>query len=72
MELDWNDAFIDLLEENGYEANTPDDMVDMWLTILCRNIALEELQGTGDFDEDADKAVELKRTRLNDGTVEVK
>lgn len=71
LELDWNDTFIEMLEEAGYVAPAPEDIVDLWLTDLCRNIALEELHGVGDFEENAEQAMGIKRKRLDDGTVEV-
>lgn len=71
LELDWNDLFVEMIQEAGYTAPTAEGSVDLWLTDLCRNIALEELQGTGVFDEESDESLKLKRKRLDDGTVEV-
>lgn len=52
MELDWNKAFIKHLEENGYgPAPTEEEIVDLWLNELCRNIAFEAFDGVGDFNE---------------------
>lgn len=41
IELDWNDAFIKYLSDNGYAAPTPEKSVDMWFVDLCRSVALE-------------------------------
>jgi hypothetical protein len=51
MELDWNEKFVEELREGGYEGVTDDMVVDLWLADLCRNIAMEQFTGTGDFDE---------------------
>lgn len=52
LDLDWNDAFIEHLESNGYGPNPqPEDTVDQWLSELCRNIALETFDGVGETSE---------------------
>jgi hypothetical protein len=51
LELDWNDKFVEELREGGYDAPADEQVVDMWLADLCRNIAMEQFTGTGDFDE---------------------
>lgn len=40
FEVDWNQAFIEHLHDNGYVAPSEDDVIDLWLTNLCRNIVL--------------------------------
>jgi hypothetical protein len=40
FELDWNEYFLEQLQDNGYVAPHPEDIIDMWLTNLCRNIAM--------------------------------
>lgn len=69
--LDWNKQFIELLEGHGYAAPSEEQTVDLWLTDLCKNIALEELAGTGVFDEQAEEAIQLKRKKLSDGKTEI-
>jgi len=52
VELDWNDAFVQNLEKNGYGPNpVQDDTVNEWFNDLCRNIALEAYDGIGDLQE---------------------
>jgi len=52
IELDWNDAFVEMLEEKGYgPAPSQEEVVDQWLSELCRNIALDRFDGVGDFSE---------------------
>lgn len=38
MELDWNDAFIEMLKENEYSGRTDEEIVDMWFRDLCRGV----------------------------------
>lgn len=51
IELDWNDKFIEELRSAGYKGNTDEDVANDWLVFLCRNIALQDLAGVGDFEE---------------------
>lgn len=53
FELDWNDSFVDKLKEAGYVGATPDAIVNQWFMEVCRNVALEEFDGTGDFTADS-------------------
>lgn len=52
IELDWNSEFVEYLEQQGFgPAPDESEVVDQWLTELCRNIALEKYDGVGDFSE---------------------
>lgn len=53
FELDWNSYFVDQLTKSGYQGNTPDIIVNSWFMEVCRNVALEEFDGTGDFTADS-------------------
>jgi len=54
--LDYNKAFVQYLEDNGYgPAPTDDEIVDRWFTELCKNIALDAFDGIGDFNERLDE-----------------
>ena len=72
VELDWNDAFVEKLEESGYGPNPDDqDTVNDWYNELCRNIALEAYAGIGDLEEqigtaDTPPAVSLGRSNLHE------
>lgn len=35
--FDWNDAWIRLLRESGYEGESEDDLMERWFTDVCRN-----------------------------------
>lgn len=62
FELDWNDAFVKKLEAEGYAGPTPDSIVNQWFMEVCRNVAMEEFDGTGDFTADSAANLEtLKR-----------
>jgi hypothetical protein len=50
--LDWNDAFVRYLEDNGYTPNPdPATTVENWFNDVCKNIAVEAFDGVGDFNE---------------------
>ena len=54
FELDWNVHFVEKLKAEGYTGPTPDNIVNQWFMELCRNIAMEEFDGTGDFTADSE------------------
>jgi len=51
FELDWNEYFITELEETGFKGTSDEDIVNSWFSRICRDIAMSEYSGTGDFDE---------------------
>lgn len=62
FELDWNQPFVDKLKSEGYTGPTPDNIVNQWFITICRNVAMEEFDGTGDFTADSEANLEtLKR-----------
>lgn len=44
FELDWNDLFIEQLKSVGYQAKTPEEIVDAWFTDLCQGIARSTIE----------------------------
>ena len=58
FELDWNEFFVEKLKREGYNAATPEATVNMWFMELCRNVALEEFDGTGNFTADSEANLE--------------
>lgn len=72
FELDWNDKFVEVIKAEGHVALTDEGCVDLWLTEVSKNIALEELSGTGVFDDDAEESYLLKKKRLSNGKSEYK
>jgi len=68
FELDWNDFFIEDLKTKGYNGPTPDNIVNQWFMEVCRTIALEEFDGTGDFT--ADSAANLEAMKRWNSTTE--
>lgn len=53
FELDWNEQFVAKLEKEGYQGPSPDTIVNAWFMEVCRNVAMEEFDGTGDFTADS-------------------
>ena len=43
VELDFNDFFVKMLQENGYSGNSDEDIVNSWFNDLCRTILQQEL-----------------------------
>lgn len=72
LELDWNDKFVEELKESGYIAPTDEQIVDLWLVDLCRNIALEHYSGQGTFDEQVEAGIDIKKEKLDDGRWEAR
>lgn len=58
FELDWNELFVEKLKQEGYSGPTSDNIVNAWFMEVCRNIAMEEFDGTGDFTADSEANLE--------------
>lgn len=58
FELDWNDQFVERLRSEGYQGPTNESIVNQWFMEICKNIALEEFDGTGNFAPDAEANLE--------------
>jgi hypothetical protein len=56
FELDWNDYFVQELKEVGFKGASDEDIVNAWFSRICRDIAISEFGGQGDFDEQLAKA----------------
>jgi len=61
FELDWNQPFVDKLKAEGYTGPTPDNIVNQWFMEVCRNVAMEEFDGTGDFTADSEANLETMK-----------
>ena len=61
FELDWNSHFVDKLTAEGYAGPTPDAIVNQWFMEVCRNVAMEEFDGTGDFTADSEANLETMK-----------
>jgi hypothetical protein len=66
FELDWNEHFVEKLKAEGYTGPTPDNIVNQWFMELCRNIALEEFDGTGNFTPDSEANLEAVKRWSNE------
>lgn len=72
FELDWNDHFINELKQAGFTGDSDEDIVNRWFSKICRDIAITEFSGVGDFDDKLEERDFIKRVRREDGKVEVK
>lgn len=60
FELDWNDYFIEELKDAGFTGMSDEDIVNSWFSRICRDIALSEYSGQGNFDEQLAEAENKK------------
>lgn len=58
FELDWNEFFVEKLRAEGYVAANSEALVNQWFMEVCRTIALEEFDGTGNFTSDSEANLE--------------
>ncbi len=42
FELDWNDAFVSMLQEKGMQGTSDEDVVNKWFNAVCRTVLLQE------------------------------
>ena len=61
FELDWNEPFVEKLKSEGYQGATPDKIVNIWFMEVCRNVALEEFDGVGNFTPDSEANLETAK-----------
>ena len=69
FELDWNEFFVEKLIKEGYVGQSPDAVVNLWFMEVCRNIAMEEFEGTGNFAADSEANLEAYK-RFNQTTLD--
>jgi len=43
VELDFNEEFVTMLQSNGYNGKSDDDIVNGWFNDLCRTILQQEM-----------------------------
>lgn len=67
FELDWNELFIKDLENAGYTGASPDQLINIWFMEVCRNVALETFDGTGDFTENSQETLNRQDGNLPGG-----
>lgn len=63
MELDWNDAFVQMLQDAGIKGTSDEDVVNRWFNGLCRSIIVQDIA-------DLDFGLESRDPTLNDETLE--
>jgi len=64
FELDWNEPFVDWLRVAGYEGETNENIVDMWFSDLCKNVAIETWE---QYDADPTNRKYIQSERISDG-----
>jgi hypothetical protein len=42
MELDWNEQFVSMLQEQGYVGKSDEDVVNKWFNDICRTVLMQE------------------------------
>lgn len=42
IELDWNDEFVSMLQDNGYVGTTDEQIVNTWFNDVCRTVLIQE------------------------------
>lgn len=42
FELDWNDAFVAMLQEKGMTGTSDEDVVNKWFNAVCRTVLIQE------------------------------
>jgi len=63
FELDWNEAFVIMLRENGYEGSEDEVIVDKWFSDLCKTIVREEIEDEYDLLGESPNIIQLKDGR---------
>lgn len=61
FELDWNEYFVENLKKEGYKGISDEAIVNLWFMEVCRNVAMDEFSGTGDFEADSRANLENMR-----------
>lgn len=61
FEMDYNEQFVQHLRSNGYKGVSDDQIVDSWLTEVCRAVAMDMAQTDPAFVSDAVVPVQRKR-----------
>lgn len=66
FEIDWNEHFVKMLMQHGYVSQSPEQVVDLWFTDLCRNVVLETYE-----QEQADPAARVSKKDIGGGRSEI-
>tara|TARA_B100000427_G_scaffold248132_1_gene211238 strand:- start:989 stop:1339 length:351 start_codon:yes stop_codon:yes gene_type:complete len=63
FELDWNNAFVIMLRDNGYEGSDDEIVVNTWFNDLCKTIVREDLEDEYSLLNEAPNIVQLEDGR---------
>lgn len=69
FDLDWNDVFVEKLRAEGYNGIDDERVVNTWFMEVCRNVAMDEFDGQGEFSSDSQANLDAVK-RWNQTTVE--
>jgi hypothetical protein len=71
IELDWNDLFIQYLEDKGWTGRTPDEIVDKWFEEAMRQmLQIDDPEAIDDGTSDPLPMASLNRVKRDDGLTE--
>lgn len=59
LELDWNDEFVAMLQNNGYVGASDDAIVNKWFNNVCRTILIQE-QADLDYGMESESAATIR------------
>lgn len=63
FELDWNNAFVIMLRDSGYEGSDDEIVVNSWFNDLCKTIVREDLEDEFDLLGESPNIVQLSDGR---------
>jgi len=63
FELDWNNAFVIMLRDSGYEGSDDEVVVNSWFNDLCKTIVREDLEDEFDLLGESPNIVQLSDGR---------
>jgi len=64
IEMDWNEQFIKVLQQNGYIGVSDEDAVDQWFRDVCKHVILET------YEDEESAGERVVRNELDDGRAE--
>lgn len=71
VEIDWNEFFVDYLEEQGWTGNTPDEIIDNWFSSMMRQqFDIYQSDMVDDGSDDPMPMAGMNRTKRDDGLTE--
>ena len=66
IELDFNEEFVRSLQRDGFTGHTSEEIVDAWLSTVCKSIAINLWE-----EENDDQSAKPNRRDLGEGRYEI-